>query len=97
VSDQVIWDDEDERFVAALTEPDIERRLLWEAMEYAQHDSWRCEHPDRYPPDPDCPCGLLSLQARVLAAIGSPPDDWQPLPIDIWPPRSAAGQNKGEA
>lgn len=34
--------------------------------EYADHQSWRCAHPDRYPWDPDCPCGLAS----TLAALG---------------------------
>lgn len=33
--------------------------LQREALEeYASHQSWRCEHPDRYPWEPDCPCGL---------------------------------------
>lgn len=31
--------------------------------EYADHQSWRCGHPDRYPWDPDCPCGLVSTLA----------------------------------
>lgn len=61
------------------------KELLWEAMEYAQHDSWRCDHPDRYPPDPDCPCGLLSFTARAQAVAGEPPESWRPPPIDTWP------------
>ncbi len=86
MSERVRHNDEMDRFVEALDEANYERRLLWEAMEYAQHDSWRCEHPDRYPPDPDCPCGLLSLRARVKQAVGDPPEDWQPLEINVWPP-----------
>jgi hypothetical protein len=28
--------------------------------DYADHQSWRCGYPDRYPWDPDCPCGLMA-------------------------------------
>ena len=36
--------------------------------DYANHDSWRCAYPDRYPWDPDCPCGLVS----ALQGLGLP-------------------------
>lgn len=40
---------------------------LGEFAEYADHQSWRCGHPDRYPwwtetgEEDDCPCGLLDV------------------------------------
>lgn len=34
-------------------------RLAEALNEYVGHQSWRCEHPDRYSQDPDCPCGLV--------------------------------------
>lgn len=38
-----------------------------EALErYADHSNWRCGHPDRWPWNPDCPCGLVS----TLSALG---------------------------
>lgn len=37
-------------------------------IEYAAHQSWRCEHRDRFPWEPDCYCGLT----RDLRAIGLP-------------------------
>lgn len=44
--------------------PTLDRALeLFE--EYAQHDAWRCEHPDRYPWEPDCPCGLTAAQREL--------------------------------
>lgn len=53
--------------------------LLHEAIrEYADHQSWRCAHPDRYPLDevdpPDCPCGLHRFTQRVEAALAAPSD-----------------------
>ena len=33
--------------------------------EYADHQSWRCAHPDRYPWEPDCPCGLVAAMEKV--------------------------------
>lgn len=46
--------------------------LLREAMdEYADHQSWRCDHPDRYSHDPDCPCGLVKFTERVEAALAT--------------------------
>lgn len=44
-----------------------EERLREDFAEYADHQSWRCEHPDRYPWDPDCPCGLVEVERRVSA------------------------------
>lgn len=41
--------------------------------EYAQHDSWRCDHPDRYSQEENCPCGLL----RALEDIGIDPGPWR--------------------
>lgn len=41
--------------------------------DYAQHDSWRCMHPDRWPQDEDCPCGLLG----ALRAAGFDPEPWR--------------------
>jgi len=40
---------------------------------FAAHDSWRCDHPDRYPQDDDCPCGLLG----DLAKAGIDPEPWR--------------------
>lgn len=34
-------------------------------LEYADHQSWRCEYPDRYPWNPDCPCGLISTLDKL--------------------------------
>lgn len=33
-------------------------KLLNLVEEYASHQSWRCEHPDHFPWEPDCHCGL---------------------------------------
>lgn len=41
-------------------------RLLADVIEYAQHDSWRCEYRERYK---TCRCGLDDLMAR----LGLPP------------------------
>lgn len=38
-------------------------RAIGALRQYADHQSWRCAHPDRYPwgePYNDCPCGLIS-------------------------------------
>lgn len=45
--------------------------LLREAFEdyLHEHDSWRCAHPDRYPHEPDCPCGLVGFRERIAAAL----------------------------
>lgn len=40
--------------------------------EYAAHASWRCEHPDRYPWEPDCPC-RLTKELRELGIETVPP------------------------
>jgi hypothetical protein len=43
--------------------------------EYADHQSWRCAHPERFPWEPDCPCGLTgALRSAQL------PGDWASLP-----------------
>ena len=49
-------------------------RLVEIIREYAQHDSWRCEHPPHFYlaspeplPDGTCPCGLVdALHATGL-------------------------------
>jgi len=48
--------------------------LLHEALEYAEHTSWRCEHPPHYylvngPPADDCACGLIAFERRARAAL----------------------------
>lgn len=49
---------EGEHMRAEAAEAEVAR--LREALDgYADHQSWRCEHPDRYPQDPDCVCGLI--------------------------------------
>jgi hypothetical protein len=49
------------------TEASAEAERLRAALdEYASHQSWRCDHPDRYPHEPDCPCGLVG----VLRGLG---------------------------
>lgn len=46
------------------------REALREALrEYINHQSWRCEHPDRYPHNPDCPCGLVAFEQRVRSLL----------------------------
>jgi hypothetical protein len=46
--------------VPQLWRAEEERDRLREALvEYADHQSWRCGHPDRYSQDPDCRCGLV--------------------------------------
>lgn len=52
-----------------LTDPD-ERELLQESLEYADHASWRCGHPDRWPWEPDCPCGLTAWARRTRELLG---------------------------
>lgn len=37
---------------------------------YGDHQSWRCEHPDRYPWEPDCPCGLTKVQRELGIEVG---------------------------
>lgn len=44
---------------------DREAALRKTLEDYAEHQSWRCGHPDRYPWDPDCPCGLVAALAAV--------------------------------
>jgi len=51
-------------------------RLREVIQEYAQHDSWRCGHPGRYPQDEDCPCGLLS----TLRDAGLDWERWRAYP-----------------
>jgi hypothetical protein len=46
--------------------------LVW-LGEWLQHDAWRCEHPDRYPQDEDCCCGLLA----ELEGAGIDPERWR--------------------
>lgn len=48
-------------------------QLLALVENFAQHDSWRCAWPDRYPQTEDCPCGLLSS----LKAAGIDPEPWR--------------------
>ena len=58
-----LWRDEAMRDVQALK---AEVRELRGALnEYADHQSWRCGHPDRYPWEPDCPCGLVATMEKV--------------------------------
>jgi hypothetical protein len=51
---------------------DEARALLAEAIEYTDHQSWRCDHPPHWYlvdssviPEGDCPCGLHSLDNRI--------------------------------
>jgi hypothetical protein len=44
-------------------EPNAEE-LRQALVDYADHQSWRCGHPDRYPWEPDCPCGLTAVLRR---------------------------------
>jgi hypothetical protein len=51
---------------------DEARALLAEAIEYTDHQSWRCDHPPHWYladssaiPEGDCPCGLRSLNNRI--------------------------------
>jgi hypothetical protein len=53
--------------------------------EYAEHQSWRCDHPDRYPWEPDCPCGLTG-DLRALG-ISVQPGDEQMTPDPVRPVR----------
>lgn len=55
-----------ELYLGMRTERDLLTGLV---NEYADHQSWRCAHPDRYPWNPDCPCGLVGK----LAAAGMEP------------------------
>lgn len=48
-----------------------EKRLIALLADYAEHQSWRCDHPDRYPWEPDCPCGL-SRDLREFGLTVSP-------------------------
>ena len=56
------------------------RELLREAMEYVDHDSWRCAHPPHYylagydanDPPAGCPCGLDEFEARVASVLVDP-------------------------
>lgn len=44
--------------------------LLHEALtDYATHASWRCEHPDRYPHEPECPCDYTAWARATRAAL----------------------------
>lgn len=52
----------------ARTRDALIRELRQALEEYADHQSWRCGHPDRYPWNPDCPCGLVS----TLRGFGIP-------------------------
>jgi hypothetical protein len=45
-------------------------RLREAVTEYVSHQSWRCDHPDRYPHEPDCPCGLVA----ALRGLGFDPE-----------------------
>lgn len=38
---------------------------LHELADYAQHDSWRCDHADRFLWEPDCPCGLSAALRKA--------------------------------
>jgi hypothetical protein len=56
------------------------RALLQEALdEYADHQSWRCQHPPHYylagdpPADGDCACGLIAWQRRARQALDTQP------------------------
>jgi hypothetical protein len=62
----------------AVVEAAREKLLGSIVANYADHDSWRCGHPDRYPWDkpsqwheagtpeaPDCPCGLIAALRSV--------------------------------
>jgi len=40
--------------------------------EFAQHDSWRCAHPDRFPWEPDCQCGLTAAQRAAGVPVDVP-------------------------
>lgn len=58
------------------------RALTAVVNDYAQHDSWRCEHPPHYylandgakQLGGDCACGLLSALERA----GIDPEPWRP-------------------
>lgn len=49
--------------------------LLHEALtDYATHASWRCEHPDRYPHEPRCPCDYTGWASATRAALAATTD-----------------------
>ena len=56
-----------------------EARLREAVEEYADHNSWRCGHPDRYPWEPDCPCGLTAVlrELGIEMVAENPPPDWR--------------------
>lgn len=64
------------------------RALLHDALtDYASHAAWRCEHPDRYPHDPECPCGYTTWAARTRAALAleheAPSTDPDPIAYEL--------------
>ena len=40
--------------------------------QFANHDSWRCGHPDRYWEDGQCPCGLTEILDSLGIAYEEP-------------------------
>ena len=46
-----------------------------EISEYFAHMSWRCEHPDRFPWDPDCRCGLTAVLRALELPIATVQND----------------------
>lgn len=66
---------EAEKLIGAMAEEiSLLRVLLTRALdEFADHQSWRCAHPDRYPLDdvdpPDCCCGLHQFTIQARAAL----------------------------
>lgn len=54
--------------------------LLRESLDYAEHNSWRCEYPPHFyyvgavdVPEGECPCGLLAWQKKVADALDEQP------------------------
>lgn len=51
------------------------QRALIKLAEFAQHDSWRCGEPKRFPWEPDCYCGLTAIQRAAGVPVDEPPID----------------------
>lgn len=63
-----------------------------EIRNHVWHDSWRCEHPDRYPQtlEEGCPCGLI----ETLQKLGVPDEEIQRDFIYRKVPRSSLPEQK---
>lgn len=58
--------------------------------EYLEHQSWRCGHPDRWPWDPDCQCGLVEFEKRARKLLNDA------SPAETGPTRNAHGDRQGK-